>query len=207
MARKLGKNGADSPAKKQKDRVAETVVEVVRANVTEATKGEFLDKCRLSHSEFEDKRKEMQQAQAAYRADLKAAAKAGVSSKAIAETIAISKREPEEVGREFAALNEMLRIAKIPIGVQLGLFADGKSIGDKVDADQVARQAPATADDIEVAKEKGYIAGKAGKPVESNPYPDDGSLEHLAWIGRHRDAQAENLSTLGRGPVQGAAAH
>jgi ribosome modulation factor len=210
MARKLGNNGGGKAAKKKdtSERVADTVTEVVRLNVTPATKAEFLDDCQALHTEMQLAQAKVREVSGRYRARLKDAEKNGVDAKAIAWVIAARKRDPEELAREIRATNEMAVIGKLAIGnVQMMLFEDGSSVGGKVDAAHAARQAPASEEDIEHAGEAGYIAGKAGKPVEDCPYEDPGSLEALKWVGRHRDAQAENLATLGRGPLQSEASH
>lgn len=212
MARKLG--GAAKAAKKKgtKERVADTVTEVVRINVTPATKREFLDDCQQLHSEMQLVQAKVREVSGRYRARLKDAEKNGVDAKAIAWVIAARKRDPEELAREIRATNEMAVIGKLAIGnVQMMLFDDGKSVGDRVDAVKSAEQngtgdgKHADAEDIATAKEKGAIAGKAGK--YKNPYAE-GCPEFLAYEGTYRDEQDKLMAGLGRGnPGEGQAAH
>jgi uncharacterized protein (UPF0335 family) len=214
MARKLGGNGAAKKAKKQstKERVADTVAEVVRINVTPATKREFLDDCQQLHTEMQLAQAKVREASGRYRARLKDAEKNGVDAKAIAWVIAARKRDPDELAREIRATNEMAVIGKLNIGAQMMLFDDGKSVGDKVDQIKSEEQngpingdgKHADSEDIAAAKEKGTIAGKSGK--HKNPYAD-GSPEFLAYEGTYRDEQDKLLAGLGRGNPEGAAAH
>jgi hypothetical protein len=214
MARKLGKNGGGEGKKKsQRQRVADTVTEVVRTNVTPQTKAQFLDDCQALHTEMQLAQAKVREVSGRYRARLKDAEKNGVDAKAIAWVIAARKRDPEELAREIRATNEMAVIGKLAIGnVQLMLFEDGKSVGDKVDQAKGAEQNPVNGDgkhadseDIRIAKEKGTVAGKAGK--HKNPYAE-GSPEFLAYDGCYREEQEKLLGAAFRGnPTEGASAH
>jgi uncharacterized protein (UPF0335 family) len=173
MARSLGKKVGGKSAKKKgtKERVAETVTEVVRLNVTPATKAEFLDDCQALHTEMQLAQAKVREVSGRYRARLKDAEKNGVDARAIAWVISARKRDPEELAREIRATNEMAVIGKLAIGnVQMMLFEDGKSVGDKVDAAKGAEQngdgKHADPEDITAAKEKGYVAGKAWREQE-----------------------------------------
>lgn len=208
MARKLGKTAAEKAEKKKSDkqRVKDTVAEVEASRTaTTDTKKDFFAQARDAKAELDEKAaaarvaaQARNKAHAQYRNVLKEAGKSGVNSEALAEALTvIIPQDPIQFARHVKAVNEFLVIAEYPLEPhtgQYGLFGDGTTVSSKVDQAKMVSD-----DDIETAKEKGYIAGKAGKPVEDCPYPDEGSLEALAWIGRHRDAQAENLSTLGRG--------
>jgi ribosome modulation factor len=205
MARKLGKDGAAKADKKKttKERVRETVAEVTASNVTGDTKKEFFVEARDAKKELDEEQAAVRaattkrnKANGAYRNVLKRASQAGISAEALADALSIVDRDPIEVARHNRQVNEFLLIAEFPLepGGQYGLFADGESVAAKVDKAKMA-----DSDDIEHAKEAGYVAGKAGKPETDCPFEDDGSPEALAWIGRHRDAQKENLAGLGRG--------
>jgi ribosome modulation factor len=218
MARKLGKNAAEKAEKKRstKQRVKDTVAEIEANKIaSEDTKRDFFARAKDLKAELDEKATEARVAAQArnkvhqqYRGLLKEAGKAGVNSTALAEAITvILPQDPVQFARHVKAVNEFLVIAEYPLDPgtgQYGLFEDGATVSSQVDGAKMG-----SADDIEHAKEAGYIAGKAGKPVEDCPYEDEGSLEALAWVGRHRDGQAENLSGLGRGngSEAGAAAH
>jgi ribosome modulation factor len=208
MARKLGKTATEKAEKKKSDkqRVKDTVAEVEASKIaSEETKRDFFARARDLKSDLDEAATEARVAAQArnkihqqYRGLLKEAGKAGVNSTALAEAITdILPQDPIQFARHVKAVNEFLVIAEYPLepgSGQYGLFEDGTTVSSRVDQAKLD-----DSDDIETAKEKGYIAGKAGKPEESCPYTEEGSPEALAWIGRHRDAQKENLSTLGRG--------
>lgn len=212
MAKKLGKNANGSkPKKSTKERVKDTVAEVNRTNVTEDTKRQFLDDCQQLHTEMQLAQAKVREVSGRYRARLKDAEKNGVDARAISWVIGARKRDPEELAREIRATNEMAVIGKLNIGnVQMMLFPDGKSVGDKVDQTKGEQQngdgdgKHADSEDIAMAKERGTRDGKKG--VNKNDYAD-GSPEFLAYEGCYRIEQDALIATLGRGGQTQAAAH
>jgi len=113
-----------------------------------------------------------------------------------------------QFARHVKAVNEFLVIAEYPLDPgsgQYGLFADGSTISSVVD--QAKMDAPSD-DDIEAAKEKGAIAGKAG--INKNPYAK-GSREHTLYEVAFQDEQDKLLQGAFKGNGGGsevqAAAH
>lgn len=187
-----------------------------RSGPTIEDKQKFFQRCYSAFLDIESSKAEMQSCNGFYRNELKEAAKAGVSKKAIMDAIKLMKQEPEEISRDFADLNEMMVIAKIPVGpkpVQLGLFADGESVATKIEKGnlQATKDQEFTEDS---AEELGYRAGLAGKSSSENPHADpedgsDGSPEALRWTAGHKRGQAENMAAFKNGSGAGisAAAH
>lgn len=220
MARKRSTNTATAAAVGAADPNApmpETVEQPEkRSGPTVEDKQKFFQRCYSAYMDIEAAKKEMQSCNGFYRNELKEAAKAGVSKKAIMDAIKLMGQQPEDIARDFSDLNEMMVIAKIPVGpkpVQLGLFLDGESVATKIEKGNLQ----ATVDkefNEDSAEELGYRAGLAGKSSAANPHLDpddgtDGSPESLRWIAGHKRGQAENMAAFkqnGSG-LQGAAAH
>lgn len=181
-----------------------------RSGPTLEEKTKHFSNCYSAFLDIEAAKKEMQSCNGFYRNELKEAAKAGISKKAIIDAIKLKSQDPEEIARDFADLNEMLVIAKVPVAtkpVQLGMFDDGESVATKIEKGNLQ----ATKDrefNLEGLKEAGYRAGLAGKSSDENPHAgDDGSPEQLAWAGGHRDGQAENMKAFkGNGSTTAASA-
>lgn len=214
MARRRATNTATAEAVGAKDPNIEQVAgPPKRSGPTIEEKEQHFNKCYSAWLDIEAAKKEMQGCNGFYRNLLKEATKAGISKKAIIEAIKLKNQDPEEVARDFDALNEMIVIAKIPVAakaVQLGLFADGESVATKIEKGNLQ----ATRDveeNLESLKELGFRAGLEGKSSDANPHKDDeGSPEFLAWAGGHRDGQAENMAGLagkGNGAATSASAH
>jgi hypothetical protein len=90
------------------------------SNVSDATRLEYLERGRSAFLIMEEKRLALQSARGIYSQIIKDARKAGCSQ--IAWTIRAMRRDPLEIEHEFIERTQMLRVARIPLGVQLGLF-------------------------------------------------------------------------------------
>jgi ribosome modulation factor len=221
MARKRSTNTATAAAVGAADPNAPAVEPQAapekRSGPTIEDKGKFFKRCYSAFLDIEGAKKEMQSANGFYRNELKEAAKAGVSKKAIIDAIKLMSQQPEDIARDFSDLNEMMVIAKIPVGpkpVQLGLFKDGESVATKIENDSLQATKDAEFNE-ESAEELGYRAGLEGKAIDKNPHLDkddgtDGSPESLRWIAGWKRGQAENLAAFkanGSGKQAAAAAH
>jgi hypothetical protein len=136
-------------------------------NVTPETKKDAVLRCKAKQQELEKAREEMRKANNTYRAELKAAKAMGVDPSDIIWVLGEMKRDPEEINREIRSRNEMAVIMGLPIGVQLGLFADGQTVATKVDN---AKQAAAERGEPTDPEAMGYEAGKSGKTLSTNPF-------------------------------------
>jgi uncharacterized protein (UPF0335 family) len=125
MARRLNQETEteiDSEDVQPKKRGRPRKLEVVPSNVTDETIEEFASKALRAHEELEEKKKEMQAANGAYRAVLKEAKGSGVSSDSITWFIKTKKRETEDVESELRNRARIARIMGLPIGSQLDMF-------------------------------------------------------------------------------------
>lgn len=149
---------------------------------------------RAAKVDFEEKQAEAKALQAVYRGHLKAYKKHGGDQEALVEAMALAKQEPADVDRKFRHLNETLLWMGVPVGTQLGMFEDGRTIGEH--ADNEAIEASLT-DDVRrhQAKVAGRIAGGASTLVE-NPHDHSTDL-HGAWAQGFAERQAE-LAGLAR---------
>jgi uncharacterized protein (UPF0335 family)/ribosome modulation factor len=153
--------------------------------------------------EFERLRDDTKKAQARYRAAIKAAKSAGVNNDALLEFLRLRKEDPQEVTQRFHALNQMMMWGDLPIGSQLGLFEDGKSVATKIE-DRVDGKKKTGAKDKGPAREKGlsaveadgYEAGMNGKANDGGGY-DDGSPAFLRWSNGWVDGQSKIAADMG----------
>lgn len=199
MAKKLkaGMAADEDPKPKKRGRPRQ---QALPTNVTDSTVQEFCSKALTAHGELETAREEMRSKQSAYRAVLKDAKKAGVETDSITWWIHARKREPGDIDRETRARNRVAKLMNLPIGTQLGLFEDCKTVATAIEDDQRDRGVEKLPDD---AYNEGLIAGTDGKPITVNPYP----LESAAFDQFEKGwgaGQYANVQAMGK---NGAGAH
>ena len=134
-------------------------------------------------------------ANSAYRTQLKAAKKAGINIDALTKALALQKREPDDVTKEFTDLNRYLAWLGIPVGTQLGLFDETRTVATA--AEDFAKRPISTEASIAKAKTEGFDAGHEAKNKAENPY-EEGSPEALAWDAEWDRAQEKRARSLGR---------
>lgn len=156
----------------------------------------------------DDTRDAHRTANSVYRAALKEAKKDAVDIDALVEAFAISKEEPEDVTRRFSNLNRYLVWMKIPVGTQLGLFAEGLTVATAVDNVKLKEQASngngrGTVEEFEVpmrhgpaamaaAFDAGRKAGLAGKNLNTCPYKNPANEKlKTEWEKGWSDGQAK----------------
>lgn len=176
------------------------------SNVTPATILEYGRRLKSARADTEEKRIAAAAARKAVnscvgfeRAILKDAKRAGVNTDRLVQACNEIGRDPEEIAREIAELNWYLEAMGHKTDTQLSILDYASKINEGIGKGS-AIVAEFDKTDIEQVKELGLRAGKAGKPATDNPFEDEGSPEHLAWLGSWKDGQAENM-----GPLAGAA--
>lgn len=117
------------------------------------------------------------------------------------------KRELGDVERDLRDRNAYYQFIGLPVGTQLGLSLDGKSIATKIEDDAASKThtAMATTSTIDTAKKAGRTAGEHGVDASANPY-EDGSPEFLAWAAAYRDQQSQEAMRLDGGKENSAEA-
>jgi len=186
------------------------------SNVTPATILEYGRRLKSAKADTEEKRIAARAAQKAVsscvgfeRAILKDAKRAGLNTDRLIQACNDMGRDPEEIAREMAELNWYLTAMGHKTDTQLSILDYAAKINEGIGKGSEI-VASMEQDDLEQVKELGLRAGKAGKPASDNPYDDDGSPEHLAWLGSWRDGQAENMGPLAaqaNGAEAGAVTH
>lgn len=159
---------------------------------------------RVAKLELDEQQDIAKKANSVYRGRLKAFKKDGGNIEMLCEALRLQKREVDEIDRDFRDLNAYLKLMDIPVGTQLGLFADGQSIASAIDADRIGKRdndefetRPITTERaLRDAKSAGFDAGSDGKSADTNPH-EEGTPESLAWAGGYRDAQTALAKTLG----------
>lgn len=180
MAKKLG----EKARKRREERAAKAPVDP--SGVPDAT----IRKHCLRAAEL---RTAVDKSQGEYRAALKAAKSDGVDPGVITWYLRTKKRELQEVDFETRQRNRVAIVMKLPIGVQLGLFDNGKTVASIVDGEAIATNGKAakktrsSAKTIAAAKLAGSKAGSAGENMEHDF--EDGSPEALAFESAWKDAQ------------------
>lgn len=125
--------------------------------------------------------------------------KQGGNLDALKQLIEHSKRDPEELAREVREINRLAKLAGIPIGYQLGLFEDGRSVATAIEDD--------AGDPLKKLEAEGYVAGKAGKTMSTCGHAEE-TPEHDAFLKGWKRATGENagVGSTPRKPRNGAAA-
>jgi hypothetical protein len=180
MAKKLG----EKARKRREERAAKAPIDP--SGVADAT----IRKHCLRAAEL---KASVDKAQGEYRAALKAAKSDGVDPGVVTWYLRTKKRELQEVDFETRQRNRVAIIMKLPIGVQLGLFDNGKTVasiveGEQIDGNAKAEKKRSTKATIKAATEAGKKAGAAGHNMEHDH--EDGSPEALAFEGAWKEAQA-----------------
>jgi len=150
-------------------------------------------------------------ANSAYRTALKAAKKEGIDTDALTAALGWQKSDPEDVTKKFTNINTYLMWLGVPVGTQLGLFAEGLTVASAAEAEHFAKaegdkRPISTEASIRGAKAKGFDAGTDGKNLDTNPH-DEGSPEAHAWASGWREGQAKIARNLGRKSKNGAETH
>jgi hypothetical protein len=113
----------------------------IGANVTDETRLQYLERARIALAAVDEAKLVLKSAAGIFTQVVKDAHAAGATQ--IKWTLKQLRRAPEEIAAEIAERNKMLVLAKIPVGVQLGLFAGaGETLAEVLD-----RQAQASAED------------------------------------------------------------
>jgi hypothetical protein len=121
-----------------------------------------------------------QSANGAYRAAIKAAKTSGIDTDDLLEFLRLRKKDPEEVTRRFKALNEMLLWGDVPVGTQLGIFEDGRSVATHGEDRKAADGEDAPRKSLSEIGADAFDACKSGLPIGDNPYPTD-TVEGQRW--------------------------
>lgn len=196
MAKKL-KSGVDisGDAPEPKKRGRKPKQQALSSNVSDETIREFCDKAAVAFGEFETARDEMKQKQGVYRSVLKDAKQAGVDQGAIAWWLGARKREPDEIDRETRARNRVAQLMNLPIGTQLGLFEDGRTVATTIEDAQVVGDNGRAAD---ADYFDGLEAGRAGKPLSVCKHPEE-TPGHDEFLRGWKEAQAARVHEMGKG--------
>lgn len=181
-------SAAPAPSKDKPKKAAATSAAKVVENVTDETMISAAMECGGLKTEVES-------ANGKYRAALKKWEERGVDAADIAWILRTKRREVHEIESEIKRRNRWLRVMQIPVGAQLGLFADGESVGAKVDGDKIAAEKakadPITAEESAKIQAAGAECGARGYGPEVNPYQsDEGSPRFLAWEAGRKTGEA-----------------
>ena len=134
--------------------------------------------------------REVRLAREKLKAKKEAAKEAGVTLADVAWFIRAKDRDVRDIDAETRRRNRLAKIMNMPLGTQLGLFEDGKTVASKIEDDKIAgaprpsASIPALAE-LRAAREAGDKAGREGK--SDNPHPE-GSPLGLNWEEGRRAA-------------------
>lgn len=98
------------------------------------------------------------------------------------------KRDTGDVDAETRRRNEIAKLMGLPIGTQLGLFADGQTVATAIENDD-----PKPAEDAANPKREGYDAAMSGKSELDCPYKrGDGRRNY--WLMGHKEGLKDNIT-------------
>lgn len=197
MARGRGrKNGGETPAaegERKPGRPRRPKVKDTIRTYTEQEKTEAKNRAITAYAEYLSKQGAMRNSAKAVTAAIKEiATMTGDSKKAVRWALENRNREPKDIDAETRERTRMAQFFGMPIGSQLGLFADGESVASKVEG---GNGAMSTEESLKRARLDGVQAGLDGKSREAgNPHQVVGSPEYLAWDNGWLEGQAENVA-------------
>lgn len=118
-----------------------------------------------------------------------AAKEAGVTLSDVAWFIRAKERDVRDIDAETRRRNRLAKIMNLPLGTQLGLFEDGKTVASKIEDDKVAspRARIPTLAELQAARNDGTKAGRDGVGADRNPHAE-GSPLGLNWEEGRRAA-------------------
>lgn len=189
--------GEEAPAPRRGGRPRKPKVRDTMRSFTDQEKLEAKNRAITAHSEYLSKQGEMRnQAKAVTAAIKEVASMTGMSKKSVRWALENRRREPSEIDAETRERTRMAQFFGMPIGSQLGLDLDGKSIADKL---ETAEQPADGMSSTERAHAQGYAVGKAaGDPQHDY---EEGSPEELAYTAGWRQGQDENAGRIGQKPM------
>jgi ribosome modulation factor len=126
------------------------------------------------------------QAKTVTKAIAEVATMTGTSKKSVRWGLENRKRPPSEIDAETRERTRVAKYFGMPIGTQLGIDFDGRSVADKVETDGASDEFVSS---IERASQEGHAAGAAGRDQE-HTY-EGGSPEELAYAAGWRAGQEE----------------
>lgn len=147
---------------------------------------------KLALNEISDK---MRTANGAYRSAIKTAVSCGkhldLGAKDITRLMDLMDREPDDIDRETTRMNRLAILMALPIGSQLGLWADD---GDKpisvASAIESGKETGEDFDSYEADEQAGYKAFGEKSTLDDNPHETDAKRHH-AWERGFNKAEAD----------------
>lgn len=124
----------------------------------------------------------------------------GFTKKSLLAALFAKEQDPEALEAEIRENNRAFRFMQVKIGTQLGLFDDGETVADKVDADSGTHDHMDTPANIKRARSEGKQAGATNVHITANPYAE-GTGCNAAWSEAWRASQAnlaEGFRSKGR---------
>lgn len=123
-----------------------------------------------------------------------AAKEAGVTLTDVAWFLRAKDRDVRDIDAETRRRNRLAKIMNMPLGTQLGLWDDGKTVASKIEDDKIptAKKIPTLAE-LRAARDAGAVAGRAGR--NDNPH-GDGSPLSLSWEEGRRAATIERAAEV-----------
>lgn len=133
----------------------------------------------------------MRTANGAYRSAIKTAVACGkhldLGAKDVTRLMDLMDREPEDIDRETSRMNRLAMLMALPIGSQLGLFADsGESVADSIEKGAISEEF----DSYEADEQAGYSAFAEGEVLDDNPHESNAPRFH-AWERGYNKAAAD----------------
>src|SRR5579872_2440329 len=173
-----------------------TAEDADRPNDPQAIFKKHLDAILPLQGELQSAQQAQSAAQGRYRAAIKAAKKDGVDDVALLEFLKLRKLEPDEVTRRFKALNEMLLWGNVPVGTQLGMFDDGKSVATTLEdaASGFSDTGPERMTDKSMVaiEADGHTAFINNVAFGDCPYPQD-TIAGQKWMSGWRLAEQQAI--------------
>lgn len=174
-------------AKRSKNMEADPV-QTLTPDELAAKKKECLEAAVLLEKEMDEAKKAQKAISGKIGANKKAFKKLGGEKSDYDWYLETRKRDTADVDAETRRRNEIAKLMNLPIGTQLGMFADGQTVATAIESND-AKPAQEMAPDV---FKEGYDAAFAGKSELDCPFKrGDGRRNN--WLRGHKDGLRDNI--------------
>jgi ribosome modulation factor len=174
-------------AKRSKN-MEQNPVQTMTPDELAAKKKECLEAAVLLEKEMDEAKKAVKSVSGKINANKKAFKKLGGEKSDYDWYLDTRKRDTDDVDAETRRRNEIAVLMGLPIGTQLGLFADGQTVATAIENDD-----PKPAEDAPNPKREGYDAAMSGKSELDCPYKrGDGRRNY--WLMGHKEGLKDNIT-------------
>ena len=168
--------------------------QVSPSNVNDETYKEFAARALRAKAAKDEAHKAYKIKDGEYRAELKAAKKAGINPDALTDWLRDKDRDPLELQAELRAKSRLYRLMNMPAGTQFDMLAEQSDLSESTDRGILQER----------AYQAGMTDGKSGQPLDEDRYPNDSDCQDRYAQGHGDGTEELRQSLSGMKPNGGA---